>query len=161
MVTPTRSFFMPDTVSIPAVTATQSASYALSMEPENGDARYFLIRFDAKARRTPAGRSTPRTGSCAGPSHTTASYDRSALPTALLMAPFAELRPVRRKLGENALIVVRFALPFGHHVGGFELDAIGVKQFSALTYHALVLARRTASRTVGPIAFDGVIGRLA
>lgn len=36
------------TVSILAVTATQSASYALSMEPENGDARYFLIRFDAK-----------------------------------------------------------------------------------------------------------------
>lgn len=48
MVAPTRSFFLPDTVSIPAVTATQSASYALSMEPENGDARYFLIRFDAK-----------------------------------------------------------------------------------------------------------------
>ena len=36
------------TVSILAVTARQSASYALSMEPENGDARYFLIHFDAK-----------------------------------------------------------------------------------------------------------------
>ena len=48
LVTPTRSFFVPDTVNIMAVTATQSASYVLSMEPENGNPRYFLIRFDAK-----------------------------------------------------------------------------------------------------------------
>lgn len=51
LVTPTRSFFVPDTVNIMAVTATQSASYVLSMEPENGEPRYFLIRFDAKGTR--------------------------------------------------------------------------------------------------------------
>ena len=40
---------------------------------------------------------------------------------------FREDGPMRRKLAEDALVVIRFALAFRKHVRRLELDAIGVE----------------------------------